>query len=148
MQRPETNPNKIYDLKTPIVPSTLPARERVRYAEFATQVLNGDVLTEDDLPRAEYYGEHNSLYIKTLGGTRCFPAFQFNDGFGRRELTNLIWVSALYLGMGLKRFEWWMSPNQHLEGKTPASLLEKHGDVYEVRQSILDVLSALPLNTR
>jgi hypothetical protein len=122
------------DLRTPVIPSDLPARDRMRYIQVVTNLLSGPAFPEREL-RCDQSSE--LIRIKTLGGEYVYPAFQFDED-GR--LNRLIPVSALFLGYGFARMEWWITPNENLDGQTPASLLK----VDEEQDRLFAVIKSLP----
>ena len=121
---------------TPVIPSETAKRDRERFINTAIRVLSTyPMLTlRDAYDRGAEIGfwEH-AISIPTAGGEEVYPSFQFEaDGDLHWQVKHASW----YVKPGWRRAEWWTSPNDALDGNTPASVLRTERQHYELDEAI------------
>lgn len=130
----------------PLIPTTLPGRERERFISASLRVLSGypvrrlkEYEKEDDRITAAGirlvrlpFNSRDAVSIPTTEGP-VFPTFQFEED-GR--LHWLVRNSAYYLTEGWRRADWWTTPNESLGGVRPVSLLNTSRQNDELRDAV------------
>ncbi|MBP9716750.1 MAG: hypothetical protein KBD51_02285 [Candidatus Levybacteria bacterium] len=131
---------------TPLIPSTLPGRERERFIDASFRILSGypvrrfrEYAGEDDRFTKEGkrivtlpFDHRSAASIPTTEGP-VFPTFQFEEDGSLHWLVN---ISSRFIKEGWRRADWWTAPNEGLGGVRPVSLLNTDRQNDELKDAV------------